>query len=158
MDCILNSLLLLVLRPFGQQPGSPRCPWRELQAHTLLRWLDRSLYLNPCLSTPIWHFSSCGQAGVLTSRDILSLCRVCGVTFLPLFLHINLTLIYLVYRGVDYQSLTPIASPFHHFCRMARTLRPSLFLIGSSPIWEKLPSGYHNYPLKGLNLRYMCCS
>ena len=25
----------------------------------------------------------------------------------------------------------------------------------SSPRWEKLPSGYHNYPLKGLNLDYM---
>ena len=29
---------------------------------------------------------------------------------------------------------------------------------GSSPRWEKLPSGYHNYQLKGLHLRYMYCS
>ena len=29
---------------------------------------------------------------------------------------------------------------------------------GSSPRWENLPSGYHNYPLKGLNLRCMYCS
>ena len=30
--------------------------------------------------------------------------------------------------------------------------------IGSSPRWEKLIIGYHNYPLKGINLRYMYCS
>ena len=29
---------------------------------------------------------------------------------------------------------------------------------GSRPRWEKLTSGYHYYPLKGLNLRYMYCS
>ena len=28
-------------------------------------------------------------------------------------------------------------------------------LSGSSPRREKITSGYHNYPLKGLNLRYM---
>ena len=28
-------------------------------------------------------------------------------------------------------------------------------MSGSSPRLEKLTSGYHNYPLKGLNLRYM---
>ena len=31
-------------------------------------------------------------------------------------------------------------------------------LGGSSPRWEKLSSGYHNYLLKGLHLRYMYCS
>ena len=31
-------------------------------------------------------------------------------------------------------------------------------LSGSRPIWEKLTSGYHNYQLKGPNLRYMYCS
>ena len=30
-------------------------------------------------------------------------------------------------------------------------------LSGSNHIREKLTSGYHNYPLKGLNLRYMYC-
>ena len=30
-----------------------------------------------------------------------------------------------------------------------------LILCGSSLRWEKLTSGYHNYPLKGLHLRYM---
>ena len=28
----------------------------------------------------------------------------------------------------------------------------------SIPRGEKLTSGYHNYPLKGLNLRYIYCS
>ena len=28
-------------------------------------------------------------------------------------------------------------------------------MSGSRTIWEKLTSGYHNYSLKGLNLRYM---
>ena len=31
-------------------------------------------------------------------------------------------------------------------------------LSGSVPRQEKLTIGYHNYPLKGLNLRYMYCS
>ena len=29
---------------------------------------------------------------------------------------------------------------------------------GSSPRREKLTSGYQNYPLKGLNMRYMYCN
>ena len=30
-----------------------------------------------------------------------------------------------------------------------------MYMSGSTPRWKKLCSGYQNYPLKGLNLRYM---
>ena len=33
-----------------------------------------------------------------------------------------------------------------------------VLLSGSSPRWEKLTIGYHNYPLKGINFWYMYCS
>ena len=38
------------------------------------------------------------------------------------------------------------------------SIRTNIIVIGSSPRWEKITSDYHNYLLKGLNLRYMHCS
>ena len=44
-----------------------------------------------------------------------------------------------------------------HF-RLAVWKKHRVVVIGFSPIWEKLTSGYHNQLLKGLNFRYMYCS
>ena len=38
---------------------------------------------------------------------------------------------------------------------MYQSYKHNLLVRGSSPRWEKWTSGYHNYPLKGLNFWYM---
>ena len=53
--------------------------------------------------------------------------------------------------GIEESQPTPYHKPHY-------LLSNQLVLSGSSPRWEKLISGYHVYPLKGLNLRYMYCS
>ena len=75
VDQRLHSWLLLVSRPFGWHPGSSRCPQKEIQSHTPLRWLAWSLHLKPRCLTPTWSFASCWQSSLFIIWDSWALCH-----------------------------------------------------------------------------------
>ena len=56
--------------------------------------------------------------------------------------------------GVDVADMRREMS--HRGGKMGTTKKKRMGVV-PAPDEKKLPSGYHNYPLKGLNLRYMYC-